>query len=213
MVSISKAEHTIKLDHIIGAAHVHKRVGDSPSVLNICCKSEMLTQWSDSISSTPTGFWSIFAMVIEKDKKGDLVNPRLREIRFSSENESTSSEECVQQVRSALGYTDSAMGSKKLLFLLNPFGGTKSSRKVYHTIVVPMLRMAGLEDKHELVETKNQHHATEVGKHLDVSKYRCAVTISGDGVFHELLNGLLARKDWKAAIELPIGTIGAGIGS
>jgi hypothetical protein len=180
-------------------------------VLDICFKAEKLSKWSNTLSSTPTGFWSIFAMVIEKNKKGDLVNPRLREIRFSSENEGTSSEECVQQVRTALGYTDSAMGNKKLLFILNPFGGTKSSRKVYHKVVVPMLRMAGLEEKHELVETKNQHHATEVGKNLDVSKYRCAVTISGDGVFHELLNGLLARKDWKNAIELPIGTIGAGM--
>jgi sphingosine kinase len=99
---------------------------------------------------------------------------------------------------------------KKILFILNPFSGTKGSKKVYHSVVLPMLRMAGLEDQHELYETEHMFHATELGKSLDVSKYRCAVTISGDGVFHEFMDGLLSRKDWSDAIQLPLGTIGAG---
>ena len=71
--------------------------------------------------------------------------------------------------------------------------------------------MAGLEDKHELFETLHQNHATELGKTMNTSKYRAVVTISGDGVFHEILNGLLGREDWQDAIKLPLGYIGAGI--
>ncbi len=45
---------------------------------------------------------------------------------------------------------------------------------------------------------------------MDVDWYRAVVTISGDGVFHELLNGILGRKDWQEASKLPIGCISGG---
>jgi diacylglycerol kinase family enzyme len=139
-------------------------------------------------------------MVIEHDKNGDVQNIRPREIRFCSDDT-----ECVDIMRGALGYNE-----KPIFFILNPFGGTKSSKKVYHRVVLPMLRIAGLEERHELVETEYSHHATEIAKQLDVTKYQSVVTISGDGVFHEVLNGLLGRKDWERAIKVPIGTIGSG---
>lgn len=58
--------------------------------------------------------------------------------------------------------------------------------------------------------TNHQNHATEIGNDLDYAKYRVAATISGDGVFHELLNGLMGRSDWKEASALPIGCVSAG---
>jgi sphingosine kinase len=36
------------------------------------------------------------------------------------------------------------------------------------------------------------------------------VTISGDGLFHEVVNGLLTRKDWAEARKTPVGIIPAG---
>lgn len=50
----------------------------------------------------------------------------------------------------------------------------------------------------------------EIGRNLDVENYRCAATISGDGVFHELMNGILSRPDWKESSRLPLGIIGSG---
>lgn len=44
----------------------------------------------------------------------------------------------------------------------------------------------------------------------DLSKYRGIVVVSGDGLIHEILNGLLKRSDWQTAIRIPIGQIPAG---
>lgn len=35
--------------------------------------------------------------------------------------------------------------------------------------------------------------------------YDAITTVSGDGLFHEMINGILARNDWKTARNIPIG--------
>ena len=40
--------------------------------------------------------------------------------------------------------------------------------------------------------------------------YKGILVISGDGLIHEVLNGLMLRDDWEQAIRTPIGQIGAG---
>lgn len=82
--------------------------------------------------------------------------------------------------------------------------------KTYETYALPILRLSGLEEYHEFMITKHQNHTTEICSELDVSKYRVVATISGDGCFHEMVNGLLGRKDWMEAAKLPIGCISAG---
>ena len=44
----------------------------------------------------------------------------------------------------------------------------------------------------------------------DLSKYRGVIVVSGDGLIHEVINGLLMRPDWRKSIQLPIGQIPAG---
>jgi sphingosine kinase len=60
------------------------------------------------------------------------------------------------------------------------------------------------------VETHHKNHCRELVRVVDISKYRSLVTISGDGLFHELLNGIMDRDDWKEAVKIPIGTISGG---
>ena len=45
----------------------------------------------------------------------------------------------------------------------------------------------------------------------DISKYNAVITISGDGLFHELLNGLLKRPNDESLP--PVGLIPAGSGN
>lgn len=48
-------------------------------------------------------------------------------------------------------------------------------------------------------------------KQKELSNYRGIVVVSGDGLIHEIINGMLAREDWRRAIaETPIGQIPAG---
>lgn len=44
----------------------------------------------------------------------------------------------------------------------------------------------------------------------DLSKYRGIVVVSGDGLVHEIINGMMCREDWRTAIQTPIGQIPAG---
>jgi sphingosine kinase len=94
------------------------------------------------------------------------------------------------------------------LVLLNPFGGTKRADTIYRTVVEPMFSAAGLEVR--LVRTERPLHAKEIAQQFPVDSVDAVVTISGDGLFHEILNGLVSRPDWQQAIKIPVGIIPGG---
>ncbi|XVF27722.1 hypothetical protein REPUB_Repub14bG0133100 [Reevesia pubescens] len=105
-------------------------------------------------------------------------------------------------------YIDSLGRPKRLLIFVNPFGGKKSATKVFAEDVKPYLEDADI--RINVIETKHQLHAKEVAKTLDLSKYDGIVCVSGDGILVEVVNGLLEREDWSAAIKMPIGMVPAG---
>ncbi|KAK9763327.1 hypothetical protein K7432_010108, partial [Basidiobolus ranarum] len=101
--------------------------------------------------------------------------------------------------------------SRNLLLLLNPASGTKKALSIYENIVKPMLEMAHVD--HTLKQTEKALHAREIGETFDYSLYDAVATISGDGLLHEFLNGMLTRKDREEARKTPIGIIPAGSGN
>ncbi|KAB2007341.1 hypothetical protein ES319_D10G023400v1 [Gossypium barbadense] len=108
-------------------------------------------------------------------------------------------------------YIDSLGRPKRLLIFLNPFGGKKSATKIFSEDVKPYLEDADIQIT--VIETKHQLHAKEVAKTMDLSKYDGIVCVSGDGILVEVVNGLLEREDWSAAINMPIGMVPAGTGN
>lgn len=44
----------------------------------------------------------------------------------------------------------------------------------------------------------------------NLSDYRSISAISGDGAFHELVNGFVSRPDWQQLANIPLGIVGAG---
>ncbi|KAI8054019.1 ATP-NAD kinase-like domain-containing protein [Syncephalis plumigaleata] len=109
-------------------------------------------------------------------------------------------------------YGNNGISSRQhLLAILNPFGGTKNAKRIYHQIVEPMAQLAGITIT--LVETERAKHATEFVQQLDLTLYDGLLSISGDGLYHEIINGLLSRKDWQVARQFPIGIIPAGSGN
>ncbi|KAI9014857.1 ATP-NAD kinase-like domain-containing protein [Gaertneriomyces semiglobifer] len=130
--------------------------------------------------------------------------PKIRQVLVESRRCGASA--CIDHVRQAARIAEFDNG--KLLILINPFGGTKKATQIFRDIVQPMLRLAGVEA--DVIETTHGEHATDIARGLNISEYKAAITISGDGLFHELINGLLTRPDWETARKLPIGVVGAG---
>lgn len=108
-------------------------------------------------------------------------------------------------------YLNSLGRPKKVFIILNPFGGKRSARSIFDTKIKPLLVAANL--MYTLQETEYQLHAQELAYKLDLLKYDGIVCVSGDGVFVEMVNGLLQREDWDTAIKAPLGIIPAGTGN
>ncbi|RCH89235.1 sphinganine kinase lcb4, partial [Rhizopus stolonifer] len=59
--------------------------------------------------------------------------------------------------------------------------------------------------------TQRQGHAIQIAKELDIEAYDAVVTVSGDGVVHEVINGFLSRADGQSVMKrLPLGIIPGG---
>ncbi|BFZ57661.1 sphinganine kinase lcb4 [Savitreella phatthalungensis] len=96
--------------------------------------------------------------------------------------------------------------------LLNPFGGTGKAKTIFHQIVAPMLEAA--ECVVHIEETRYRFHARDIAEQIDVGRYDAIICVSGDGLPHEVFNGLGRRKDARYALaNLPIGFIPAGSGN
>lgn len=61
--------------------------------------------------------------------------------------------------------------------------------------------------------TTHRNHAYEIARSLSLDSVDGLVAVSGDGLLHELLNGLLSRDDWQAASKLPVGIVPCGSGN
>ena len=106
---------------------------------------------------------------------------------------------------------------------MNPWGGRKLAPTIYSKCVAPLFQLAGIQaqvickrvegstkDSHRLV-TERSMHAFEIAQTMDMNQFDAAITVSGDGLFHEFVNGLMSREDRQEAARFPIGIIPAGM--
>lgn len=99
----------------------------------------------------------------------------------------------------------------RLLLLINPFGGRGLAWQWCKDHVLPMISEAGLS--FNLIQTERQNHARELVQGLRLSEWDGIVTVSGDGLLYEVLNGLLDRPDWEEAVKMPVGILPCGSGN
>ncbi|XP_032984890.1 sphingosine kinase 2 isoform X3 [Rhinolophus ferrumequinum] len=99
----------------------------------------------------------------------------------------------------------------RLLLLVNPFGGRGLAWQWCKNHVLPMISEAGLS--FNLIQTERQNHARELVQGLSLSEWDGIVTLSGDGLLYEVLNGLLDRPDWEEAVKTPVGILPCGSGN
>ncbi|CAG8576299.1 3970_t:CDS:2 [Funneliformis mosseae] len=109
----------------------------------------------------------------------------------------------------AIVYKDTKK-EKRLKIFINPFGGSGRAMKIFNNSVKPIFDAARC--KYDITLTEYSNHAKEIVKDLDLKDYDTIVTASGDGIVHEVINGLLSRDD-ALDIDIPIGVVPAGSGN
>lgn len=97
---------------------------------------------------------------------------------------------------------------RRVLLVYNPNSGKRLAGDVLNSIVLPGLQAQGVHC--ETAATDRRGHAIEIAKTIDLKDFDAMVTLGGDGTFHELVNGLLAREDKK---RIPVGFIPLGSGN
>ncbi len=95
-----------------------------------------------------------------------------------------------------------------LLVILNPMSGTGRSFSLYTSVVEPFFKLCNV--RHTLLKTSHVNHAYEYLSTSDLSYFTAIVSISGDGIIHEIINAIMHRSDWDKQRKTPLGIIPSG---
>lgn len=118
----------------------------------------------------------------------------------------------ISELRARLGRIHNNSSRKPILAIVNPFSGTKKGASIWKDECEPLFTAAEL--KFEAITTERSGHAYELAAALNCEKYSGIVTVGGDGILCEVLNGIMARDDWRQALSgLVISPIAAGTGN
>ena len=148
----------------------------------------------------------------------DKETKRLGKERIMMMNAAKIRDTWVHAITTSLFTDDAARNAdysntqRRLLVIINPYSGRKKAQKVATKSLLPMLHEAGVD--YEVLMTQYPGHAQQVIRQDASARWRGIVTVSGDGIVYEVLNGLFDRPDWREAMEcLPLGIVPGGSGN
>ena len=95
----------------------------------------------------------------------------------------------------------------KFVLVVNPHSGKKQGNEIL-AMVKPIFDRAGAELT--IIETVFPGHARELAAHIELAEFDGLLTLGGDGTFHEIVNGILSRRDENI---IPLGIIPGGSGN
>jgi len=102
-------------------------------------------------------------------------------------------------------------GERRLLIFANPASGTGAAPQALQTTENLFRAVHGIQ--YTAITTNAPGHAYEHVRTMDLDSCDAIVIISGDGLVHEVWNGLAARPDAERALALPVGHIPGGSGN
>ncbi|XP_068141198.1 sphingosine kinase 1 [Drosophila tropicalis] len=218
-------EQLIRIDDIIGSRYGSRLKKRARGGLSSCKnpnanvpepEDEQHQPQAGGTGKDNSAFLYIYAY-LKKEKPLRRVQT-LRILRFRSSNDFAENLRTAElwhhTIRQHKLQRSGNSGEKQLLILLNPKSGSGKGRELFQKQVAPLLREA--EAQYDLQITTHPNYAQEfvrTNKNL-LERYSGIVVASGDGLFYEVLNGLMERMDWRRVCrELPLGIIPCGSGN
>lgn len=107
-------------------------------------------------------------------------------------------------------YPHTTKRRKRVKVLVNPFGGQGYAQKLWSREVEPIFAAAHCEV--DVEKTAYRGHAVEIAEKMDVDAFDVVACASGDGLPHEVFNGLSRQKDPRralrkvAVVQIPCGS-------
>ncbi|KAE8583321.1 hypothetical protein XENTR_v10020483 [Xenopus tropicalis] len=95
-------------------------------------------------------------------------------------------------------HSNGAERPRKLLIFINPYGGRGKAARIYSKKICPLFQLAGIEQ--DVIETKRANHARDYIMETDLWKYDGVVCVGGDGMFSELLHGVVRRAQMESKV-------------
>jgi sphingosine kinase len=101
---------------------------------------------------------------------------------------------------------------KRFMVIINPFGGRGNAVELFEKSCRPILEAANCSLDVEI--TQYSGHAIELAEKMDLDAYDAVMCCSGDGVPHEVFNGLAKRLDGTKALKsMPVCQLPGGSGN
>nr|QFF91275.1 ceramide kinase isoform 6 [Potamotrygon motoro] len=92
-----------------------------------------------------------------------------------------------------------AIRPKNLIVFINPFGGKRLGKQIYDEKVAPLFQLASITA--EVIVTEYANHARDYLFEADLEKYDGIVSVGGDGMFSEVMHGVIGRTQKNACIN------------
>uniref|UniRef100_A0A8C2I6S0 Ceramide kinase n=1 Tax=Cyprinus carpio TaxID=7962 RepID=A0A8C2I6S0_CYPCA len=104
----------------------------------------------------------------------------------------------VQTIREQLALLTNR--PKSLLVYINPYGGKQRGKQIYDHKVAPIFSRASIST--DVIVTERANHARDHLKtEADLKKYDGVVCVGGDGMFSEIMHGLVSRTQQEAGVD------------
>eukprot|EP00658_Telonema_sp_P-2_P036078 TRINITY_DN26155_c0_g1_i1.p1 TRINITY_DN26155_c0_g1~~TRINITY_DN26155_c0_g1_i1.p1 ORF type:complete len:286 (+),score=70.79 TRINITY_DN26155_c0_g1_i1:87-944(+) len=136
-----------------------------------------------------------------------------REVRYTCPSDQAADERAGWLDRELFrhGMIPAERRERKMVVILNPKGGSGQAVALFERHCRRILELASI--RLEVLTTQAAGHAVALGRELELEGLDGILAVGGDGLMHELFQGLASRQDAPQALQVPIGHIPGGSGN